>query len=213
MRDFYEEKLRQMETTLNEKESEREQLLGQLRRSKETDEGKKLLQDRLKEKEAHIASLRKKQKELSELTMVSSRHHADIARLQTEVKTMKRRKVDLQKLLGQERKHHASEKRELEKTALQKDREVNKWKRVSTQREVQAEKACQVAKARLEEIGLLRSKYREAEKKLRLLSLKKGVMAKAGLDPVSNIVRALLILTLLQLASSTNAQFLARFCS
>lgn len=184
MRDFYEEKLRQMETTLNEKEAEREQLIEQLERSKETDEGKKLLRDRLKEKESHIASLRKKQKELSELTRVSSRNHAEITRLQAEVKTMKRRKVDVQKQLAQERKHHALEKRKLEKTALQKDREANKWKNVSTKREVQAEKASQVAKSRLDEIGHLRAKYKDAEKKLRLLSLKRGVMAKAGLDPV-----------------------------
>jgi len=184
MRDFYEDKLRQMEVTLSEKESEREQLVDQLRRSKETDEGKKLLQHRLKEKEAHIASLRKKQKELSELTKVSSRNHAEITRLQTEVKTMKRRKVDLQKQLAQERKHHASEKKQLEKTAMQKEREVNKWKKVSTQRELQAQKANQVSKARLEEIGHLRAKYKDAEKKLRLASLKKGVLAKAGLDPV-----------------------------
>jgi len=184
MRDFYEEKLKQMETTLSENEAEREQLLEQLKRSKESDEGKKLLQNRLQEKEDHIKVLRKKHAEITRLQSVSSQNHGEIARLQADVKNMKRRKVDLQKQLGQERKDHAFEKKRLEKTAIQKEREVDKWKKVSTQSEVQAQKAGQVAKARLEEIGHLRTKYKDAEKKLRLLSLKKGVMLNAGLDPV-----------------------------
>lgn len=97
---------------------------------------------------------------------------------------MKRRKVDLQKQLGQERKHHATEKKQLEKHALQKDREAHKWQKLSSQHGIQAERANQVAKARLEEIGQLRSKYKDAEKKIRVLSLKRGVMEKAGISHV-----------------------------
>lgn len=184
MRDFYEEKLKQMETTLSEREAEREQLAAELRRSKEGGGANLDLEMRLKEKDGHIAALRKKQRELQNLTRVSARNHDQILRLQSDVREMKRRKVDLQKELTQERKRHAKEKKLLEKAAMQMDREVNKWKKVSTEREVQAEKASRVAKARLEEIGHLRSKYKDAEKKLRVMSLKRGVMAKAGLDPV-----------------------------
>jgi len=83
-----------METTLSEKEAEREQLCEQLRQSHETDEGATLLKHQLKEKDAHIASLRKKHKDLASLTHVSSRNHQEIMRLKTEVQTMKKRKVD-----------------------------------------------------------------------------------------------------------------------
>lgn len=148
------------------------------------DEKKKELELRLRDKENHIVNLRKKQRELMNLTKVSARNSEDINRLRAEVRSMKRKKVDLQKQLGEERRQHIKEKRDMEKETMQKEREVNKWKKVSTQREVQAEKAQQVAKARLEEIGHLRSKYKDAEKKIRLLSVKRGVMAKAGLDPV-----------------------------
>lgn len=173
-----------MEVALSEKESEREHLIEKLKLSKGDSEGNLALHERLREKEDHIAGLRKKHKEMMDLTKSSSQNHSRITQLQNEIKGMKKRKVDLQKQLGQERRQHASEKKQLEKAALQKEREANKWKKVSTEREVQAEKASQVAKARLEEIGHLRNKYKDAEKKFRVLSLKRGVMAKAGLDPV-----------------------------
>lgn len=169
-----------------EKEAERESLLVDLRQSKgsQTDESRKRLEERLKEKESELDSLRRHQKELQELTRVSSRNSSEIQRLQEDVVAMKRRKVEMQNQLGHERKHHLSEKREMEKTIIQKDREASKWQKLSTQHEIQAQKANQVAKARLEEIGHLRSKYKDAEKKIRVLSLKRGVMEKAGLNQV-----------------------------
>jgi hypothetical protein len=175
-----------MEETLMEKEAERESLLMELRQSKgsQTDASRKLLEERLKEKESELDSLRRHQKELQELTRVSSRNNSEIQRLQDDVVAMKRRKVEMQNQLGHERKHHLTEKRQMEKTIIQKDREANKWQKLSTQHEIQAQKANQVAKARLEEIGHLRSKYKDAEKKIRILSLKRGVMEKAGLNQV-----------------------------
>jgi kinesin family protein 4/21/27 len=184
MRGFYEEKLQQMEAALDSKESEREHLILELERTKEDGPSKTFLGERLREKEEHIASLKRRQKELMSLTKVSSRNDSEINRLQMDVQAMKRKKVDLQKLLGTERKNHANELKRLHRFTMQKDRELNKQMKISSKREADAQIANQVAKSRLEELSHLRTKYRDTEKKLRLLSVKRGVMAKAGLDPV-----------------------------
>jgi hypothetical protein len=184
MRDFYEDKLKQMEDSLREKEMEREQLVRDLELAKDCSVPSEELESRLREKEKHIANLRKKQKDLKDLTSVSSRNDSEITRLQTDVRTMKHKKVSLQKQIVEERKAHANEMKNMKKAAMQKDRELSKWQKVSSQRESQAQKSNQVAKARLEELGHLRTKYKDSEKRLRTLSLKRGVMAKAGLDSV-----------------------------
>ena len=184
MREFYEEKLHQMEVQVKETESEREQLLLELQKMEESNSCTKDLQERLAIKERHIAGLRNKQKELITLTKVSSRNESEIHRLQNEVISMKQKKVDMQKLIASERKNHASEIQRLKKEAMQRERETTKWKRISDKKAAEAEKAKQVAKARLEEVSQLRSKYKEAERKLRIRTLKRGVMEKAGLDPV-----------------------------
>lgn len=184
MRDFYENKLEKMKVTLGRKETEREELLRQLAVAKEDEPASKDLSERLREKEVHIAALKRRQKELSDLTRVSSRNDSEITRLLSDVTEMKRKKVNLQKQLGAERKSHANELKRLRKDALQKDRQLNKQRKISNQREGEAQRATQLAKARLEELGLVRAKYKEAEKKMRLLSVRKGVMAKAGLDSV-----------------------------
>jgi hypothetical protein len=184
MRDFYDERLRQMEQTLSEREAEREKLLHELQNTKGGNRSHSNLMSQLKEKETHIADLKNKQKELRNLTAVSSRNLSEINRLQNDVSTMKRKKVEMQKQLAEERKAFANEKKRFQKDAMQKERELNKWKQVSNQREIAAQKAQQVAKARLQELGHLRTKYKDAEQKVRVLSLKKGVMAKAGLEPI-----------------------------
>lgn len=184
MREFYEEKVEQMAKALNEKESEREQLLRELEQVKAGGPASSKIRERLREKEQHIASLRKKHRQLVDLTAVSSRNQAKIAKLQDDVKEMKYKKVDLQKQLSRERKEHASEVRKLQKSAMQKERQLNKIKKISVDRENEARRANMVAKARLAELGQMRTKYRDAEKRLRLQSVKRGVMAKAGLDPV-----------------------------
>lgn len=185
MRGFYEEKLKQMESALAEREAEREHLLQQLQQAKEGDvAGKEQLEDRLREKNEHIAGLRQKHKQLKDLTAISARNSDDIDRLQNDVKEMKRRKVDLQKLLTRERKEHAAELKRLQKEAIQKDRELSKMKQFNARKEEEARRANNIAKTRLDELGHLRTKYKDTEKKLRLMSVKHGVMAKAGIDPV-----------------------------
>mmetsp|Transcript_3665 Transcript_3665/g.10080 ORF Transcript_3665/g.10080 Transcript_3665/m.10080 type:complete len:1557 (-) Transcript_3665:124-4794(-) len=186
MREFYEEKLKQMEQSLVEKEEERETLVKRLEEAQTNPGGPRTqeLKEKLRKKEEHIAELKKKSRELRSLTTISSRNANEIARLSRDVEDMKRRKVDLQRTLTSERKSHAEQIKRLQKEALQKERELNKYKRLTTKKEVEAEKANKVAKSRLEELGALRQKYKDTEKKLRLQSVKRGVRAKAGIDPV-----------------------------
>ena len=184
MRKFYEDKLNQMEEQVRKREYEREQLAQELKKLEESNSCTKDLQARLTDKETHIAGLRKKQRELITLTKVSSKNESEIDRLRHEVVNMKQKKVDLQKMITSERKNHALEIQKLKKEAMQRDREATKWKRISDKKAVEAEKANQIAKARLEQVGQLRSKYKEAERKLRVKTVKRGVMEKAGLDAV-----------------------------
>eukprot|EP00567_Pseudictyota_dubia_P017299 CAMPEP_0197442306 /NCGR_PEP_ID=MMETSP1175-20131217/8354_1 /TAXON_ID=1003142 /ORGANISM="Triceratium dubium, Strain CCMP147" /LENGTH=244 /DNA_ID=CAMNT_0042972751 /DNA_START=71 /DNA_END=801 /DNA_ORIENTATION=- len=97
---------------------------------------------------------------------------------------MKRQKVELQRHMTKERKEHLTEVNRLKKLALQRDREAAKWKQVSERKKAEAETMQRKAKGHLEEVGKLRTKYREAEKRLRMQTLKRGVMERAGLDPV-----------------------------
>jgi hypothetical protein len=187
MRDFYEERLRQMEQTLNEKEREREELLVDLKRAQESGKatGKSRdIEEQLGKKEKHIADLRKRKQELVRLTAVSSRNDTEIRRLHDDVQNMKRLKVDLQKKLSDERKVHLKQMKDLEKNAINKDKELSKMKRITTQREVEATRANQLAKQRMDELAQLRLKYKDSEKKLRMASLKRGVLAKAGIDNI-----------------------------
>ena len=71
MRAFYEGRLKQMETVLQERESEREQLAEALSHAITSDQSnKKDLEDKLRRKDEHIASLKTKRKQLSLLSVV-----------------------------------------------------------------------------------------------------------------------------------------------
>ena len=107
-----------------------------------------------------------------------------MARLRQDVTAMKRQKVELHQHMTKERKDHLSEVSQLKMLAMKRDREAVKWKQVSEKKKAEAENMQRMAKSHLEEVGKLRSKYREAEKRLRMQTLKRGVMARAGLDPL-----------------------------
>jgi hypothetical protein len=184
MREFYEEKLREMEAILSEKEAETEKLSHELKKLDVGHKKGKELSEQLKQKQAQVQDLRRKQAELSRLTSVASRNESQIARLRNEVKDMKSKKVDLQKQIASERKNHMLEVQQLKKETMKKDRELNKAKRETTKQCQEAVKAQQVAKTRLDQIHQLKAKYKDTEKKLRMQTIKRGVMAKAGLNPV-----------------------------
>ncbi|CAJ1933764.1 unnamed protein product [Cylindrotheca closterium] len=184
MRQFYEGKLHEMETLLSKSEVETEKLSQELDRLEKGHSSEAELQTKLKEKQEQVAQLRKKQKELTRLTSVATRNESQIGLLRAEVTHMKQKKADLQKQISSERKSHAIEVQSLKKQSMQKERELNKVKRMSDKRAVEAEKAKNIAKTRLEHINQLKSKYKESEKRLRLQTLKRGVMNKAGFDSV-----------------------------
>jgi myosin heavy subunit len=184
MREFYEDKLNEMSTLLAEKETESETLSEELKKLDKNHSGGKELAERLRQKQEQVAGLKKKQAELTRLTAVASRNESQISRLCNDVSEMKQKKVDLQKQITSERKTHFLEVQKLKKESMQKDRELNKVKNISDKKALEAHKAQQVAKSRLEQMNRLKTKYIEADKRLRMQTMKRGVMRKAGLDPV-----------------------------
>lgn len=159
-----------MEVALAEKESERNQLLQELEAAKGGSVHE--LRERLREKEQHIETLKKKQNDFRNLSAASSRTAFEITKLQDEVKHMKKLKVNLSKELQEERKRHSKEVRYLKNEATQKEREISKLQKVSLRHEMEAEKAKHVSKLHLEELAQLKKKIRSQS------------MARAGLDSV-----------------------------
>eukprot|EP00535_Pseudo-nitzschia_heimii_P002398 CAMPEP_0197194112 /NCGR_PEP_ID=MMETSP1423-20130617/28681_1 /TAXON_ID=476441 /ORGANISM="Pseudo-nitzschia heimii, Strain UNC1101" /LENGTH=1576 /DNA_ID=CAMNT_0042647483 /DNA_START=196 /DNA_END=4926 /DNA_ORIENTATION=- len=184
MREFYEDKLREMEGIVAVKEKESEKLSEELKTVGVGHSRGKELTERLKEKRAQVAELKRKQSELSRLTNVASRNETQIARLKTDVREMKNKKIDLQKQITSERKIHMSEVRKMKKESMQKDRELNKTKREVNKKSQEASKAQKVARVRLEQMNQLKVKYKDTEKRLRMKTVKKGILKKAGLDPI-----------------------------
>jgi kinesin family protein 4/21/27 len=184
MREFYETKLKEMEDLLMQKELESEKLVTDLKQMGDNHGGSPELAEKLRKKQEEIAELKKKQRDLSRLTSVASRNGSQITKLTNDVIEMKQKKVIMQKQITDERKHHAMEVQKLKKEAMQKDRELTKMKTVSDRKTFEAEKAQQMAKTRLDQMNQLKTKYKESEKKLRMQTVKRGVMQKAGLDAV-----------------------------
>ena len=173
-----------MEQLLDQKEEERQKIIVELERLKENNHDTRELEEQLKKKEEHIAGIRRQKLQLKDLTAVSSKNASEIKKLQNDVKAMKERKVAMQKQLSEERKAHAVEIKRLKQELLRQDRERMRLQKISNQKTSEAEKANQVAKMKGQQLGQLRAKYKDAEKTIRMLQIKKGVMAKAGLDPV-----------------------------
>ena len=189
MRQFYERKLSEMVEQVEARETERGKLetqIADLKKEGEDSESEtfKALKAQLDKKDHQLKKLRRRQTELTGLTMVPSRNEAILARLKSDIASMKRQKVDLQKQVSLERKAHLVELNKLKKDAIQQSRETAKWKAASKRQEGAAERARNAAKAHLGEVNKLRSRYRESEKKLRVATLKRGVMERVGLDPI-----------------------------
>lgn len=184
MREFYEGKLREMETLLSEKAQEAEKLNEELSILDKNNSQSQVLSDRLMKNQQQVAELKRKQAELTRLSSHASRNESQISRLSKEVTDMKHKKVELQKQITSERKSHAEEVQKLKKESMQQQRELNKIKQQKERKTVEAEKAQQVAKARLDQVIQLKSRYKESEKRLRILTVKRGVLSRAGLDPV-----------------------------
>ena len=176
-----------MEKQVREREAERENLLKELKKLEEAGSHQsetQKVQQRLKDKEQHIAGLKKRRTELQSLTSVSSRNEGEIHRLHQEIREMKLKRVEVQKMITSERKGHKGEIQRLKREVQHSDREASKWKQMSNKKTLEAERAQHIAKSRLDQMGQLKKKYQEAERKLRVRTVKRGVMEKAGLDAV-----------------------------
>jgi len=184
MREFYEGKLKEMESQLHEKAVEAEKLNDELSTLDKTSGHSKVLSDRLLLNQQQVAELKRKQAELTRLSSHASRNESQIARLSEEVTEMKHKKVELQKQITTERKNHAQEIQKLKKESVQQQRELTKMKQQKERKTAEAQKAQQVAQARLDQVTQLKNKYKESEKALRMLTIKRGVLSRAGLDPV-----------------------------
>ena len=175
MREFYETKLKEMEVTLAERESERDLLLTDLANATgRTTRSSERLKAKLLEKEEQIAALKRMQENFRRQTMAAQQKAADkgnLQQLQNDVQLMKRRKADLQKELASEKRNHANDVNKLNQIVKQKDREINRIQVVSNRHEREAENAKMVSKTRLDELAHLKKALKTYKRT-------------AGLDPV-----------------------------
>ena len=184
MRIFYEEKLSKMAERFRDQVAEKNCLEIELKRYEKDSQKYKDLNVALGEKVKQIKHLRNRQSEIESLTLISSRNESIIEKLKDEVLTMKHQKVTLQKQLTHERKDHLKSLQQLKKQVLTQEKKATKVKQDLVNTIAQKERVQKIAKAHADIVNQLRSKYREAEKKLRMQTLKRGVMERAGIDPV-----------------------------
>jgi len=184
MKTFYQEKLRKMTVQLREQESERHNLETELKQNEQDSQKYKDLEAALRAKEKHINHLRNRQSEIENLTSIASRNDNVIDSLKNEIVEMKQQKISLQKQLSKEKKDHEKTVKELKKKMFSHAKDANKAKQELARTLVQKQKVQDIAKSHANEVSKLRVKYREAEKKLRMQTLKRGVMERAGIDPV-----------------------------
>merc|ERR1712238_52860 len=184
MRLFYEDKLQQMECQLQERETEREWLATELKKYEKDSQNFKDLNTALTAKDIHISNLKKRQKDLTNLTKISSRNQNTLAQLKDDLLNMKQQKADLQRQMVKEKKDHNIILKELRKAGISKDREALRSKKELLKMGLEKENMGKKAKSQIGELKKLRVKYKDAEKRLRIQTLKRSVMKKVGIDYV-----------------------------
>jgi hypothetical protein len=184
MKSFYQDKLKKMTMQLSVQEVERVNLEIDLKKNIDDAQKYKEVQDKLEKKQKHIEHLKKRQMEIKNLTSIASRNETVISNLTNEILTMKRQKDGLQHQLMRERKEHARSIQQLQKKAMMQQKGATKIRQQLAVTTAQKQRAQNIAKARAEKITELRSKYKGSEKKLRMQTLKRGMMERAGIDPV-----------------------------
>ena len=184
MRTFYQGKLRKMTVQLREEVAEKNFLEQELKQYEESSQKYQDLKVALHAKEKFIDQLRNRQHEIKSLTSIASRNDKAIGNLKAEIVQMKKQKITLQKRLSQERKDHEKSLNQLKKQVSLHERNAMKAKRDLETAKLQKQRVQQIAKSHSTEISELRLKYREVEKKLRMQTLKRGVLERAGIDPV-----------------------------
>jgi DNA repair exonuclease SbcCD ATPase subunit len=184
MRSFYHGKLKKMTMQLSLQEAEKVKLETELKNNEKDSQKYSELTLQLNAKQKHIDQLKRRHAEVKALTSIASRNEAVIANLTTEIEEMKRYKSSLESQLLKERKEHAKMLQHFQKKASTQQKNATKMRLQLATTLAQKQKVQEIAKAHAEEITELRSKYKSAEKKLRMQTLKRGMMEKAGIDPV-----------------------------
>lgn len=184
MKSFYQDKLKRMTMQLTVQEAEKVKLEGELKKIEKDSQKYIELEELLRAKEKHIGQLKKRQNEVKGLTSIASRNEEVVKNLRTEIEEMKRKKASLEHQLIKERKEHAQMIQDLQKKANKQQISEQKMRRQLAATMAQKKKVQEIAKAHSEEIASLRTKYQNAEKKLRMQTLKRGMMERAGIDPV-----------------------------
>ena len=173
-----------MTMQLGVQEAEKVKLEAELRKFEKDSHKYKELEEQLNVKNKNIDKLKKRHTEVKGLTAIASRNEAVITNLTAEIVDMKRKKNTLENKLTTERKEHARMLQQFQKKASAQQQSVLKMRQQLAATISQKQKVQEIAKAHAEEITELRSKYNTAEKKLRMQTLKRGMMERAGIDPV-----------------------------
>ena len=172
MRNFFEGKLADLQTLLEEKECERDQLRQELEIAEKQNSASMEMAELLQQKQEQIDALKRLQANYKRQTTLSPTSGVDhLSRLQSDVTLMKKRKADMQKELAMEKKQHSQELAKLKKVVMQKDREIVKIQKISKSNNNEMEKAKAMSKHRLDELTQLRKAIRDYKRE-------------AGLDPV-----------------------------
>jgi len=184
MRNHYETKLTELGLQLSKFEAERESMINSLNANPNDFDASQNIKMNISEKEHQILALKKRQTKLATLSKSSVQNRHIIDSLKSEVESLKRQKTDLQRKLLTEQSLHYQEVSKLKKEAATHEREAER-SRVDLHRLLkEKEQTERVAKMRSDEISRLRFKYRDIEKKKRMLTIKRGVMDKVGIDLV-----------------------------
>jgi hypothetical protein len=173
-----------MTLQLTIQEAEKATLEAELKKSEKDSQKYKDLEQQLIAKQKHISELKKRQKEVKNLTSIASRNEVIISKLSAEIESMKKQKISLEQQLVKERKEHNRSLQQLKKKAQTQEKDVIMIRQQLAATIAQKEKVQEIAKSRAKEISELRSKYNTAEKKLRMQTLKRGMMERAGIDPI-----------------------------
>lgn len=129
MKTFYETRLQQLSTEMQEKQEEREKLLHELQEIAEKNSEAEVLKVResklreeLRNKDEELKVMKKKQQELRSLAQAQSQYSAQLTKLESDIVSMKKQRVDLTKQLQLEKKNHLA-------ALTEKAREIDRLKR------------------------------------------------------------------------------------
>lgn len=129
MKTFYETRLQQLSTEMQEKQEEREKLLHELQEIAEKNSETEVLKVResklreeLRNKDEELKVMKKKQQELRSLAQAQSQYSAQLTKLESDIVSMKKQRVDLTKQLQLEKKNHLA-------ALTEKAREIDRLKR------------------------------------------------------------------------------------